>query len=128
MGLIATVPCGNECNPRLEPCILPSGVTVRLPHITARRQGEVYINCGRIRAMSSGALRRQWLEELICEQNELCALCDTPFRDDDPATLDHIKTLSAGGGDIKHNLQAAHWTCNNRRAGLTNRRHSRMYE
>lgn len=66
----------------------------------------------------AGFRKRELLAELIARQRGLCALCGGAFREEDPATLDHIRPVADGGGHNGKNLQAAHWTCNNERGSM----------
>lgn len=51
---------------------------------------------------------------VLAEEKE-CWLCGEPFTADNPATVDHVVEVSAGGGHERSNLRAAHRSCNSRR-------------
>lgn len=52
------------------------------------------------------------------KQGGLCAYCDLPFTEMDPATLDHIVPKSRGGSNKIRNKALVHSSCNQMKGDL----------
>lgn len=73
----------------------------------------------RNKSKKNRSLRRKMiLQELVTEQNNICALCHQPFIGiaGTQATIDHIQPKSKGGISDRSNYQAAHRNCNGLKA------------
>ena len=57
-------------------------------------------------------LRDVVVDYLLKKDGEYCQLCQLPFSLLDPPTIDHIKSVKAGGLDRMDNLQLLHGRCN----------------
>jgi len=66
-----------------------------------------------------GPQKRRLVIALAEQQGNLCALCEQPFTESHPPTIDHKQPLMHGGTDRIANLQAAHGWCNRRRGAMS---------
>lgn len=58
------------------------------------------------------------LQQLIEEQNGVCALCSFPLEESE-ANKDHIIPKSKGGPNTRSNFQATHKVCNSKKSSLS---------
>lgn len=69
--------------------------------------------CEARRIWSKTSEGRAWRwTEYYTNNKRNCGICGEHMEFDD-ATRDHIIPLAKGGADAAHNMQLAHWRCNN---------------
>ncbi|SFF03029.1 HNH endonuclease [Streptomyces mirabilis] len=74
---------------------------------------------------SNGSVERYTVEEIGERDGWVCGLCQDPvdqaYRHPDPRSpsIDHVRTIAAGGTDTKENVRLTHWGCNHERNDST---------
>ncbi|MFI5819304.1 HNH endonuclease [Streptomyces rishiriensis] len=74
---------------------------------------------------SNGSIERYSTEEIGERDGWVCGLCQDPvdqaYRHPDPRSpsIDHVRTIAAGGADTKKNVRLTHWGCNHERNANT---------
>ncbi|MGW1890105.1 HNH endonuclease [Streptomyces sp. NPDC002004] len=75
----------------------------------------------RERMRSSGSIERYTMKEIGERDGWICGLCRDPVdrarRHPDPRSpsIDHVRTIAAGGTDTRDNVRLTHWGCNHER-------------
>ncbi|MGW5094672.1 HNH endonuclease [Streptomyces nodosus] len=75
----------------------------------------------RERMRSNGSSERYTAEEIGERDGWICGLCQDPvdrtYQHPDPRSpsIDHIRTIAAGGTDTRDNVRLTHWGCNHER-------------
>ncbi|MFD7447161.1 HNH endonuclease [Streptomyces sp. NPDC059909] len=75
----------------------------------------------RERMRSNGSVERYTTEEIGARDDWICGLCQDPvdeaYQHPDPRSpsIDHVRTITAGGTDTRDNVRLTHWGCNHER-------------
>ncbi|UUU22816.1 HNH endonuclease [Streptomyces sp. DSM 40750] len=79
----------------------------------------------RERMRSNGSVERYTAEEIGGRDDWICGLCEDPvdqaYQHPDPRSpsIDHVRTIAAGGTDTRDNVRLTHWGCNHERNDST---------
>lgn len=79
----------------------------------------------RERMRSNGSVERYSVEEIGERDGWVCGLCQDPvdhvcrYPDPRSPSIDHVRTIAAGGTDTKENVRLTHWGCNHERNAST---------
>ena len=64
--------------------------------------------------------RKRWVRNhLITRDENICRICEKPFKSMKDITFDHITPVNKGGDDEINNLQLAHFSCNQTKGEMT---------
>lgn len=79
----------------------------------------------RERMRSNGSIERYTAEEIGERDSWICGLCQDPvdqayqYPDPRSPSIDHVRTIAAGGTDTSDNVRLTHWGCNHERNDST---------
>jgi 5-methylcytosine-specific restriction endonuclease McrA len=79
----------------------------------------------RERMRSNGNIERYTALEIGERDGWICGLCQEPvdqaYQHPDPRSpsIDHVRTIAAGGADTRDNVRLTHWGCNHERNAST---------
>jgi hypothetical protein len=74
---------------------------------------------------SNGSVERYTVEEIGARDDWICGLRQDPvaqaYQHPDPRSpsIDHVRTIAAGGTDTRDNVRLTHWGCNHERNAST---------
>ncbi|WP_432041944.1 HNH endonuclease [Streptomyces cadmiisoli] len=74
---------------------------------------------------SNGSIERYAVEEIGERDGWICGLCRDPvdqayqYPDPRSPSIDHVRTIAAGGTDTRDNVRLTHWGCNHERNAST---------